>query len=84
MGAQGTRDFIEYGGRELALEWHMTANHYPPCSAQDIELAKRALALAPEWDAEMEGVKHRDGRPVTVLEVIDAFHLHPFLEEEEE
>ena len=83
MGRMAAEGMVEYGGSEIALRWHMTANHYPPCSENDIELAKRALALVPDYDAEMQGVTHQDGRPVTVAEVIETFHLHPFIEEAE-
>lgn len=82
MGSQGTRDMIEYGGRDIALEWHLFSNHYPPLPPAALDIAKQALELAPDWDAPVDGVTHENGTPVTVSEVIEAYHLDSFLDEE--
>lgn len=84
--AQGMADAVAEGAvsLEVAIEYHLTANHYPPVPRVMIDVCIDALAKA-DPDAEIDlpdGVTHRDGRrSVRAWEIFESFHLYPFLQD---
>jgi len=84
---------------DVALEWHLQYNHYPPIDVRAVPLAKAAIAHAREcadnWDAPYNwGCEHTtadlDECGVTITEeplisdLLDAWHLWDFISMEEE
>lgn len=70
---------------DQALHWHLTANHYPPLPVTMIGPCKRAIRKAKRgnWDSRVrlpEGVRFRGSKLAPVHAVIEAHHLHAFLE----
>lgn len=86
MGYTNARDMKEYApSLDVALDWHLRSNHFPPLPLSLIEPAKRAISLAQaeEWDELIElpeGVEHRRyGKQAPVHECVRAWHLDAFL-----
>lgn len=67
---------------DQALNWHITANHYPPVNPVFIPTCKKAIELANQgnWD---EVIVMPNKREKTVSEIIRGLHLEAFLEQEE-
>lgn len=74
---------------EAALEYHLTANHFPPIPRSVIPVAVKVIELANvgEFDADVElpdGITYRDGRSsAPVWACCEAWHLDAFLEPDE-
>lgn len=93
MGASQAHEFAALVGEglplEAALDYHLTSNHFPPVPREMIPVAKSAIDYANEgvWDVDVdlpEGVEFR-GQPVaSIYDIIEAFHLDPFIDYEEE
>ncbi len=84
MGRATVEDMLEWADEDRALEWHLTANHFPPIHPVFIPLAKqvieRAVAATEDpavWD---EAVRMPNGRTTTVREIVGGLHLWPFVE----
>ena len=91
MGSLSAQDMVEHGGvTEATMGWHLQSNHYPPHRDCMIPLALQAVDAANEedWDRELElpdEVESFRGRSVIkVHEAVEAFHLHAFINNEEE
>lgn len=72
---------------DQALTYHLTANHFPPVPASMIEACKQAIELGNQGDFEgevtlPEGITYRDQPTAPAYEVIEAHHLHAFLDSE--
>ncbi len=89
--AQGMVEAINEGLIDLrvALEWHLTANHYPPIRGMtDIAVAVVNAANVGEWDLTQFTLP--DGREATLTDpygrmatagdLVEAWHLGDFLE----
>jgi hypothetical protein len=76
---------LEWADQDQALEWHLTANHYPPihvCFVPTAKLAiERAVIAATEdsavWD---EVITMPNGRTMRVREIVGGMDLWPFIE----
>ena len=94
MGYRNAEDaatvMSEMMGLDAALEYHLTANHYPPVPTEMIPIAKRAIELgvlalddATFIDEPIElpeGVTTGKGETSTPAhEVIRGLHLEPFV-----
>jgi hypothetical protein len=76
--------FIEKAGIDYALEWHLTSNHYPPVPMYMFDICKQAIdfAIAEDWDEMIhlpDEVLYRGQSEVPVWAVIENFHLHSFI-----
>lgn len=82
-------------GFDLALSTHLTSNCYPPVPSVMFPVAKKAVLLMKGLDfddthevqragdtrlALPPGVSYRGSRHTTARAVIDAYHLHAFLD----
>lgn len=56
MGKLQADEMIQHAGRERALAWHLSHNHYPPIAPEFIPLCVQAIdnAIAGEWDKLIE------------------------------
>ena len=76
--------FIEKAGIDYALEWHLTSNHYPPVPMYMFDVCKQAIdfAIAEDWDELItlpKQVTFRNRNEARVFEIIENFHLHSFI-----
>ena len=74
---------------ETSLEWHLTANHYPPLPRALIPLCVQAIekANAGDWDAHFDpipGLSNFLNSDLTVTTVVDELHLEAFIDYEED
>jgi hypothetical protein len=67
---------------DVALEWHLTSNHYPPIHRVFIPVAKQAIELANDgnWS---QIIDMPNGRSLSVSSIIEQLHLDSFLDGEE-
>ena len=85
MGKASLLDMLAHTREEIALEWHLNHNHYPPMG-EFLDAAKAALAAARDGEPDRlvtlpEGVAFRDGREsVEARHIIESLHLESFLE----
>ena len=77
MGRIRSYEMLEFAGFDAALADHLTANHYPPISNGE-SFARLAIeeAVNDRWDE----VITLDGRRGIVAEIIEDWHLEPFVE----
>lgn len=87
LQAQEFASMVEDEGLDLttALEWHLTANHFPPLPLELVPVAVKVIDLAnqEDWDAEVElpeGVTYKDRGTAPVYACVEAWHLDAFLE----
>ena len=85
MGRLAAEGMLEMAGLDAALDWHMTANHYPPLPSSFIPVAKIVIEKAKQgrWGAKVklpEGVRYQGKRIVLVSACVEAWHLDAFLE----
>ena len=75
---------------DSALSYHLFSNHYPPLPAGTLKIAKRAIA---KWnsgkrDAKVDvsaiGSHRRYGTRVPVAVCLDAWHLWPFVNQDDD
>lgn len=81
-----TADMIEALGEntQLALEWHLAHNHYPPVPASMVAACAEAIdhAVAGDWYAEValpDGITYRNKATAPVHAVVEQHHLLPFV-----
>lgn len=84
MGSMHAAEFAEAVadaqlGIDVALHWHLTANHFPPISPTFIPAAKEAIERANgcDWTSTIE---MPNGRSLTVAQIIEGMHLDSFVE----
>lgn len=71
---------------QQALEWHLTANHYPPIHESFVPVAiqaiNRAVAAIEEEDRSIwrEQIEMPNGKVLTVSEICEGLHLDTFVE----
>ncbi len=86
MGYLSALGMREHAGEDLALEWHLANNHFPPIPRAMLPVAVRALkyARAGRYDARVRlpaGITHRTGgRYATVAQLCEHMHLDAFLD----
>lgn len=61
---------------DIALEYHLFSNHYPPLPGYAVDIAKQVIS-----DPDGEDIKMPNGYQASRAELIDAMHLNLFLEE---
>lgn len=86
VSAAGMAEMTKEGlaSMEQALNWHLTANHFPPISTALVPVAMEAIknANAGNWSqpvAMPEGYRRRE---IPTGELIEGLHLHAWLEGE--
>lgn len=89
MGRLGTIGMIDTAGPRLALEWHLSSNHYPPVPHSMVGPCLEAIhnANGGEWDAPVqlpEGVQWRGQTSCPTVALIEGLHLADFLEGDDE
>ena len=85
MGFTGAQGMREAADLDVAIEWHMTANHFPGYPRELIPVAIKAVEEARDenWDERIplpEGMLFR-GRQnwITVEQAYNEFHLEAFV-----
>lgn len=63
-----------------ALEWHLTANHYPSLPRRFVPVCLQAIELVQSGEGETL-VTVPTGRRVAAGVLVEALHLEPFAEE---
>lgn len=94
MGANTARDMAEQVALsnvrlDVALEYHLTGNHYPPLPRSLVPTCKAAIqnALNDDWDALVElpeGISWRGEKFAPTSECVREWHLSLFLDNDEE
>lgn len=88
MNAMGMADMVNRGDLKLdvALRYHLSANHYPPVPATPgmVDLMKRALRYARSNKLEKrlrlpDGVRYKGSPFAPVWAVVEQHHLEAFL-----
>ena len=84
MGHMSVVEMRQFLTEELALEWHLQSNCYPPVHGAFIPMARKAIehARAGEWNHLLEFPEGagRHGQTEPVQWVIEKLHLQAFLE----
>ena len=86
MGYQNLIGMIEAnkeyanGNLDTVLEWHLSANHYPPVHPVFLPIAKRAIDLAKSGNFKEE-ILMPNGITKNVRGIIEGLHLEAFLEQ---
>ena len=88
MGDSSVRDMIEHAGVDVALEWHIRHNHFPPLPWWAVAKAKEVMELAKagKWEQEVSlaGIATYRGRnKAPVRAFVEAWHLDAFIEQED-
>lgn len=71
---------------DIALQWHLQSNHYPPVHVAFVPVAKYCIEqgveaqLYEDWDLLDEIVTLPNGRELSVGEVIEGLHLNFFID----
>lgn len=70
---------------DIALEYHLTCNHYPPIPRSMIQPCKRAIQYANrgEWDHRIKlpkGISYKGSNLAPVGAMIETHHLDRFLD----
>ena len=70
---------------DMALEWHLTANHYPPVPVAMVAVCKEAIRLSElgEYDEMVElpeGISWKDQTVAPVRNIVEAHHLEDFIQ----
>lgn len=73
---------------ESQISLHLTTNHYPPVPNVMVAVCVEAITLANEgeWDAHVElpeGISWRGRDTAPVHSIVEAHHLHAWLDDEE-
>lgn len=94
MGSNTARDMadsvaLDEVKLDVALEYHLRGNHYPPLPLSLVPCCKEAInnANADEWDKHVQlpdGISWRGQTSAPTSECIKAWHLQWFLESEDE
>jgi hypothetical protein len=63
----------------MALNWHLTSNHFPPVHTIFVDTAMQAIRLAAdeEFDTVLE---LPNGRQLSVIDIVEQLHLWPFVD----
>ena len=90
MGYLHTVEFAEATRRgqvtlDTALSWHLTVNHYPPVPRAMIAPCTEAIAACTEGDPERnialpEHATYRGCASASASEIVETFHLEPFVD----
>lgn len=93
MGTRNAQDIAESTRigmlrLDIALEYHLTCNHYPPIPRSMIQPCKQAIQYANKgnWEHRIKlppGVSYRGSRFAPVSAMISNHHLESFLDEQE-
>ena len=80
---------LELAGLERGLEYHLAYNHYPPVPLEMVDPCKAAIAAyaEEEYDRMIElpaPITWRGQSCAPASAIVDAHHLHAFLEVEDE
>lgn len=78
MGYLAAVDMIEQAGADLALEFHLQSNCFPPVSLTFLPAVRRAIKKANrgEW---FKKVRLPTGKLLTVAKIVEGLQLYPFL-----
>jgi hypothetical protein len=89
MGSMQAAEFsllVDQGALKLrvALEWHLTANHYPPVPLSMLPVCERAIAKAKKgrWESRVrlpKGCTFKGSIYAPVHEVVTGHHLDTFI-----
>jgi len=88
MGAQLARELAELGSDNprQAMEWHLTANHFPPVPTTMVDACFQAIDALNEGDYDKliqlpEGVGYRGRVAAPASAIVEAHHLESWLAE---
>ena len=85
MGSLAARDMAAHAGQDVALEWHVMHNHYPPPPRSMIAVCRLALAAIQEEEPGRiiplpDGANYRGQGPQAPASAIaENFHLYDLL-----
>lgn len=85
MGKLQAQEMIAHAGQDVALQWHLSANHYPPIPGALLPVCKEAIKLAArdKWDEKIDlpkGIEWRGHPWTTTRAIVEYAHLDTFIE----
>lgn len=90
MGTQFALDLKELVQLDVALEVHLTGNHYPPLPLSLIPVCKRIIKNINNGESDKmvklpEGITHRKyGKVIPSYIGAETWHLYPFCNQDED
>lgn len=88
MGYSSASDMLANTDLRTAVSWHFSSNCYPPIPQQMLDTAIDAIDLAncDMWNVHVQlpqGVTYNGLTSATAGEIIDAYRLYAFLDEQD-
>lgn len=89
MGYMAALDMAAHADLDQAVAWHLQGNHYPPVPQSMVAPCLEAIRLGNEgeWRAMVDPpdpVTWQDQSSAPVWAIVEAHHLEPFLDVEED
>jgi len=86
MGSLQAQEMSEILDTESAISWHLRVNHYPPVPDSMVPVCIEAIQKVLDDEAEdlitlPHGVSWRGEEEAPAYAIIEAHHLHPWLED---
>lgn len=84
MGAVSAEEMAAMAGEgeismRMALNWHLTTNHFPPVHTIFVDTAMQAIRLAADEDFDAE-IEMPNGLTKTVQSIVEELHLWSFVD----
>jgi hypothetical protein len=86
MGRLQATEMVRVAKQDVALQWHLTSNHYPPLPVALVAPCQRAIRNANRglWERRVMLPKGYGFRPwVTTAKLVEGCHLDAFLDQED-
>lgn len=89
MGSLQATEMAELTDIDTALTWHLRVNHYPPIPLEMVAVCKEAIELCNEGlenntvDLPL-GTRYRNDTFAPAWAIVDAHHLDPWIQREED
>lgn len=84
MGRLQAEEMRRFGGDDVALEWHLSHNHYPPVPLSMVAPCKAAIEAFEDEDYHREialptGVSYRGKTTAPASAIVEQHHLNSFI-----
>ena len=85
MGSLQAYEMADAMTMEQGIEWHLTSNHYPPVPVTMCQPCIRAIEACNDGDHDRlidlpEDVTFRGKTDISAMQLVESFHLDPWLE----
>lgn len=83
MGSLQASEFAQLADLDTALRWHLQHNHYPPVPLSMLSACKVAISAIQDGEPS-EKVQLPNGVYALAIEIVRAYHLDPFINDDVE